>query len=159
MTLLMPDQISLFNPRGRILAMDLGQKTIGLAVSDSMHSLALPLFTIKRKKYTEDINKLIPILKEYDVTDYVLGWPLNMDGSRSAGCDRVQSFADEMQKSTHIFGTEAQILLWDERLSTDAVEKTVNKSVEKMKQSGELDALAAQIILDGMLRRISLGKN
>ena len=147
----MPEQINNFTPKGRILAMDLGQKTIGLAVSDSIHTLSLPLTTIKREKYTKDIHRLIPIIKEYEITDYVLGWPINMDGSKSAGCDRVESFADQMLQDKDVFGFEPLILLWDERLSTEAVKETVDKPVDKMKKSGELDALAAQIILQGAL--------
>ena len=145
------DKISEFKPTGRILGLDIGQKTIGLAVSDSMHNMAVPLKTIKRAKYTKDIQHFIPIIKEYDITDYVLGWPLNMDGSRSQGCDRIQSFADQMSQDIDIFGKSPNILLWDERLSTEAVKGLVDKSMDKMKASGELDALAAQIILQGAL--------
>ncbi len=150
----MPEQIKEFHPPGRILGMDIGQKTIGLAVSDVMHSMSLPLMTIHRTKYTKDIHTLIPILKDYDISGFVIGWPLNMDGSRSAGCDRIQSFADQMLQDTDIFGKNPPILLWDERLSTEAVKEMVDKPVDKMKASGQLDALAAQIILQGALEAL-----
>ena len=151
MPILTPDNIVDFKPSGRVLGMDIGKKTIGLAVSDSIHSMSLPLKTIHRKKYTEDIHKLFPIIQEYEITAYILGWPLNMDGSRSNGCDRTESFADEMLKTPEIFGENAQILLWDERLSTEAVKEIVDKPVDKMKTSGELDSLAAHTILQSAL--------
>ena len=151
----MPEKIADFFLRGRILCMDIGQKTIGLAVSGSAYKMALPLKTIRRKKFSEDIGLLSEIIREYEIGTYVLGWPLNMDGSRSAGCDRVQSFADEMQNHPYIFGAEAQILLWDERLSTEAVRQMVDKPVHKMKKAGELDALAALVILEGVLKRLN----
>lgn len=139
--------------------MDIGAKTIGLAVSNSDLTLSLPLKTIVRKKYTEDIHRLIPILREYEISAYVLGWPLHMDGRRSAGCDRIQSFADEMLKSEVVFGKNPPILLWDERLSTASVQEMVDKPVDKMKASGELDALAAQVILQGALDALRRCRN
>lgn len=151
MSILMPEQIKEFKPSGRILGLDIGQKTIGLAVSNSMHTLAVPLKTVKRTKYTKDIQSLIPVIREYDITAYVIGWPLHMDGSKSQGCDRAQSFADQMSQDSDIFGKNPNILLWDERLSTEAVKELVDKPVDKIKKSGELDALAAQIILQGVL--------
>ncbi len=117
--------------------------------------LCTPLLCRLEQSKGQNIQKIsrsfIPIIKDYDITDYVLGWPINMDSSRSPGCDRVQSFADQMLQDTDIFGISPNILLWDERLSTEAVKEMVDKSVNKMKESGELDALAAQVILQGVL--------
>ncbi len=159
MPIFTPDKASDFKPSGRILGIDIGKKTIGLAVSDSMHRMSLPLKTIKRTKYTEDIHKLFHIIQEYDIQSYILGWPLNMDGSRSGGCDRTESFTDEMCKYPDIFGDNPQILLWDERLSTEAVKEMVDKPVNKMKESGELDSLAAHIILQSALEMLFYRKN
>ncbi len=138
---------------GRLLGVDLGVKTIGLAISDDLNSFALPLETVMRKKLSLDFQKISLISREYEVSGYVVGWPLNADGSHSGGCDRVMSFVDEMYQYPNLFGEKPWVLLWDERFSTASVEEMVDKSVDmkRHKAKGYVDALAAKVILDGAL--------
>lgn len=142
----------------RLLALDLGTKTIGLALSDTAHRVATPLRTIRRTKFTADIANMKREIDDYQVGGYILGYPLNMDGSEGPRCDAVRSFADEMRKNPEIFGPKPWIALWDERLSTASVEdfliETVDMSRTKRKQV--IDALAAQHILQGALEYLAL---
>lgn len=139
----------------RLLGMDVGARTIGLAVTDSGLLLATPLETLRRTKFTQDLPVLKKAIDDYEIGGYVLGWPVNMDGSEGPACDRVRAFADEMTKHPAIFGADPWIALWDERLSTASVENFVDEFVEKRqtrrraKDSGLIDKLAAQMILQG----------
>lgn len=137
----------------RLLGLDIGSKTIGLAISDSGQSLATPLQTVERTKFTQDIQKIKAIIDDYEVGGYVLGYPVNMDGSEGARCESVRHFAQEMGNYPQIFGTDPWIGLWDERLSTASVERFLVKSVDmNRKRRGEVvDKLAAQHILQGAL--------
>jgi putative Holliday junction resolvase len=140
-------------PGARLLGLDLGTKTIGLAVSDSARSIATPLGTIRRTKFTKDIEELARFIRDYDIGGYVFGWPLNMDGTPGPRCDATRSFADELTKYPQVVGKNPWIALWDERLSTAVVEdflvETVDMSRTKRKQV--VDKLAAQHILQGAL--------
>ena len=142
----------------RLMGLDLGSKTIGVAVSDAGQSIATPVTTIKRTKFSKDILQLHKIIKEFEIGGYILGWPLNMDGSQGPRCDVTSSFADEMTKHPDIFGTQPFIALQDERLSTSEVDKFVHNRVDinrtkkrGAKDSGLTDQLAAQVILQGAL--------
>lgn len=146
----------------RLMGLDLGTKTIGVAVSDTGQSLATPVTTIKRSKFSKDIEALAPIIKEFEIGGYIIGYPLNMDGSEGSRCDATRSFADEMTKHPEIFGRSHNggpfIALQDERLSTQAVDNFVEsrvdikkKSKRGAKESGLTDMLAAQGILQGAL--------
>lgn len=133
--------------------MDLGTKTIGLAVSDSGQGIATPLKTIQRTKFTRDLETLKTVIDDYEIGGFVLGYPLNMDGSEGPRCEATRHFAQEMQNYPQIVGTDPWIALWDERLSTVSVEdflvNTVDMSRTKRKQV--VDKLAAQHILQGAL--------
>lgn len=140
------------------MGLDLGAKTIGVAISDAEQSLATPVTTIKRTKFSKDIEALAPIIKEFEIGGYIIGYPLNMDGSEGPRCDATRSFADEMSKHPEIFGQNPFIALQDERLSTQAVDGFVEsrvdmgkKSKRGAKESGLTDKLAAQGILQGAL--------
>lgn len=137
----------------RLLGIDLGRKTIGLAVCDAKQSIATPLRTINRTKFGKDIEVLDQVIKDFDIGGYVLGWPVNMDGTHSKRCDATRSFADELTKYPQIIGREPWIALWDERLSTETVDnflvETVDMSRKRRKQV--VDKLAAQVILQGAL--------
>lgn len=149
-------------PKGvRLLGVDLGTKTIGLAISNDDQSIATSLKTIERTKFARDIEALAAVMKEFEVGGLVIGWPLNMDGTRGASCDRVQSFVDEMKNYPQAMGTDLWtdlwIAYWDERLSTDAVHDFLVKSVDmsRTKRGQVVDKLAAQIILSGALDYLS----
>ena len=146
----------------RLLGLDLGTKTIGLAVSNADQTLATPLETIKRTKFKSDMAALGRIVKDYEIGGFVFGWPVNMDGSVGAACERARSFADEIRNYPQELGvkerTDLWIAFWDERLSTHAVDEFVNERVDMGKKSkrsakadGLTDKLAAQIILQGAL--------
>lgn len=133
--------------------MDLGARTIGLAVSDSGQGIATPLKTVRRSKFTRDIEELKIVIDDYEIGGYVLGYPLNMDGSEGSRCQAVRHFAEELMNYPRIVGAVPWIALWDERLSTVSVEdflvETVDMSRTKRKQV--VDKLAAQHILQGAL--------
>jgi len=142
----------------RLMGLDLGSKTIGVAISDAGQSIATPVATIKRTKFSKDILELDKIIKEFEIGGYILGWPLNMDGSQGPRCDVTSSFADEMTRHPDIFGVNPFIALQDERLSTSEVDKFVHNRVDinrtkkrGAKESGLTDQLAAQVILQGAL--------
>lgn len=141
----------------RLLCLDVGKKTLGLALSDAGQSVATPLKTIKRTKFTQDIRRLEEVIKDYGTGGYVLGYPVNMDGSEGPRCESVRHFADEMANHPDIFGKDPWIAFWDERLSTVSAEGIIDDFVEKRKtrlnakETGIIDALAAQQILQGAL--------
>ncbi len=142
----------------RLMGLDLGRKTIGVAVSDAGQSIASPLKTISRTKFSKDIEALKPIIQEYEIKGYIIGLPLNMDGSEGKSCDAVRSFADEMKRHKDVFGVNPFIALWDETLSTQAVDDFLDNRVDigrkakrGAKDNGLKDALAAQIILQSAL--------
>lgn len=145
----------------RLLGLDIGTKTIGLALSDPAQSIATPLRTIQRTKFTKDIEELRPMIRDFEIGGYVLGLPLNMDGSEGPRAQAIRHFAQEMENHPDIFGEKPWIALWDERLSTASVEdflvETVDMSRTKRKQV--VDKLAAQFILQGALDFISLTKS
>lgn len=138
----------------RLLGMDVGKKTIGLALADPGHGVATPLKTIKRVKFTQDVTEIRKVITEYEVGGYVMGLPVNMDGTEGPRCQSVRDFAVEFARQ---LGGDPWIAFWDERLSTVSVEELVDELVEKRKtrvnakDSGLIDRLAAQHILQGAL--------
>lgn len=145
----------------RLLGMDLGSKTIGLALSDPMQSIATPLKTIERTKFTRDIEALATVIKDYDVGGFVLGYPLNMmDGTEGPRCQSVRDFAIEFAKYPDIAGKDPWIAYWDERLSTETVDSFLVKDVDmsRTKRKQVIDKMAAQHILQGALDFIQMTK-
>lgn len=146
------------------MGVDLGTKTIGLAVCDAGQSIATPLKTINRTKFGADIKELGRVAREYEIGGFVFGWPLNMDGSHSGGCDRVRSFIDEMGRYPQDLGIEQGADLWialfDERLSTSSVESFLVNDVDMSRTKRDLviDKLAARLILQGSLDFLALSR-
>lgn len=139
---------------GALLGLDVGKKTIGLALSNHPYSIATPLKTIQRTKFTKDIQALIEISVEYEVTGYIIGLPVNMGGSEGRRAQSVRDFAIEMGRFLkEQTGHDAFIAFWDERLSTVSADSIVDNFVDKRKtkinakSSGLIDKLAAQMIL------------
>lgn len=149
----------------RLLGLDLGTKTIGLAISDEGQSIATPLQVIARKKFADDMKALTRVIEEFSIGGFVFGWPLNMDGSISGSCDRVKSFIDEMGKYPQGLGMEqgnnSWIALFDERLSTAAVNDFLVNDVDmsRTKRAQVVDKLAARLILQGALDYIRLARS
>lgn len=137
----------------RLLGLDIGEKTIGLALSDPMQSIATPLQVINRTKFTKDILELEKIIREFSIGGYVLGYPVNMDGSEGPRCQSIRHFAEELQKYPQIVGKDPWISLWDERLSTASVDRFLVDDVDmsRTKRKQVVDKLAAQFILQGAL--------
>jgi len=153
------EKIANLCPQGvRLLGLDVGKKTIGLAVADSAKGFATPVSTIRRTKFSKDIIELEKVIRDYEISGYVVGYPLNMDGSEGPKCQSIRDFSHELeaQISAALKPEEGMwIALYDERLSTasveDFVDKTVDISRRKAKERGVTDKLAAQVILQGAL--------
>lgn len=143
--------------RQALLGMDVGRKTIGLAVSNPDQTIATPVKTIKRTKFSKDLVVIRALSDEFEIGGYVMGYPLNMDGSKGPSCQSVYDFAAEFEKQMGV--EDMWIALWDERLSTVHVEELVDESVGISKRSaksrGITDQLAAQVILQSALDYIA----
>lgn len=134
----------------RLLGIDPGTKTIGLALSDTMLIVATPMETIKRTKFKNDIIRIMDIITQENVGGFVIGWPLNMDGTEGPRCQSVKAFADNI--SAKIPLPQA---LWDERLSTAAVERTlIEADSSRARRKQVVDKMAAAYILQGALHAI-----
>ncbi|MEG6509743.1 Holliday junction resolvase RuvX [Methyloligella sp. 2.7D] len=134
----------------RLIGLDLGSKTIGLALSDVSRSVATPLKTIKRTKFTTDVAELMAAIEEHGVGAIVLGLPLNLDGTEGPRVQSTHAFARNLRKLT-----ELPIVYWDERLSTAAVERHLIEADASRKRRGEVvDRMAAAYILQGALDRL-----
>lgn len=133
---------------GKLMGLDLGTKTIGLALSDVLLSVASPLETIARTKFTKDAIRLEQLIDEHEVSALVFGLPLEMDGSEGARCQSTRDFARNLMQRRDI-----PVAFWDERLSTSAVERMLVNDVDMTrKRRGEvIDKLAATYILQGAL--------
>lgn len=138
----------------RLLGLDVGEKTIGLALSDPALIVASPISTIKRTKFTADANALLKLAAERGVGGLVIGLPLNMDGSEGPRCQSVRQFAANLLKLKDL-----PILFWDERLSTMAVEREmIAHDVTRARRDKVVDQAAAAFILQGVLDSLSRTK-
>jgi len=133
---------------GRLLGLDLGTKSIGLAISDSGLAVASPLETIRRSKFTADANALIPLIEERNIGALVLGLPKNMDGSEGPRAQSTRQFAANLLEKFDI-----PIAFWDERLSTAEVERVlIGEADMTRKRRGQVvDKMAAGVILQNFL--------
>jgi len=135
----------------RLLGLDLGSKTIGVALSDVMRHIATPMETIKRTKFTQDAVRLITIIEEQNVGGLILGFPLNMDGSEGPRCQSTRQFARNISEKIDL-----PIALWDERLSTVAVTRTlIEADTSRKRRKQVVDKMAAGYILQGALDKLS----
>ena len=138
-----------------LIGLDLGTKTIGVAVSDIILSVATPIKTIKRKKFSIDSDQLLGIISIKNCCGIVFGLPKNMDGSEGPRAQATRAFARNFSKKTTL-----PISFWDERLSTVAAEKALLEADTTRKRRAEvIDHVAAAYILQGFLDRIKLLNN
>lgn len=139
-------------PHARAIAgLDLGDKTIGIAVSDRLRSVATPLETIRRSKFGVDAARLLAIATARDIGGLVLGLPLNMDGSEGPRCQSTRAFARNLSRLTDL-----PIGYWDERLSTIAATRALLEAdTTRKRRSQVIDHVAAGYILQGMLDRLT----
>jgi len=139
-------------PMQALIGLDLGEKTIGVAVSDSFLSVATPLETVRRKKFGLDAARLNAIIADRRIGGLVLGLPRNMDGSEGPRCQSTRAFARNFDKLGDL-----AIGFWDERLSTVAAEKALLEADTTRKRRAEvIDHVAAGYILQGVLDRIAV---
>ena len=138
--------------KSRLLGLDVGRKTIGLAVSDSDMKIATTVGTIRRSKFTKDVKNLDAIITERQVNGLVLGLPISMDGNEGPACQSVRQFAVNLDNILEI-----GITFWDERLSTSAVERLLIKEADlsRNRRSEIIDKMAAAYILQGALDSLS----
>ena len=134
----------------RLLGLDLGEKTIGLAVSDRDRSLASPLETLRRGKFRKDAEALAAIIAEREVAGLVLGLPVNMDGSEGPRCQSTRQFARNLEREA---GMTLPVAVWDERLSTAAVQRLLidEADMTRARRAEVVDKMAAAYILQGAL--------
>lgn len=152
----MTDDDSFANPlaaipqSGKIMGLDLGTKTIGVAISDGMRYSATPLETIKRKKFTADAIRLDELIAQNNVVAIILGLPLNMDGSEGPRVQSTRAFARSLAQRITL-----PIAFWDERLSTSAVTRMmIEADLRRDRRAEVVDKLAASYILQGALDRL-----
>ena len=138
-------------PGKRLLGLDLGAKTIGLALADGSLIVASPHATIRRTKFTADAEELRRLVEQHGVGGLVIGLPVNMDGSEGPSCQSVRQFAANLLERFDI-----PIAFWDERLSTAAVTRTlIEADVSRRRRAEVVDKMAAAYILQGALDRLA----
>ena len=136
--------------RQRLIGVDLGTKTIGLALSDVERRIASPLETIRRTKFTADAARLVALADQFDVAALVIGLPLNMDGSEGARVQATRAFVRNLGALV-----SRPFVYWDERLSTAAVTRSlIAQDASRAKRAEVVDRMAAAYILQGALDRL-----
>ncbi len=142
---------SAHKPGQRLLGLDLGTKTIGVALSDGLLTVSSSLETIQRTKFTKDVARLKELAGKYTAFGFIIGLPLNMDGSEGPRAQATRAFVRNMAQHT-----ELPVCYWDERLSTVAAERAMLEAdLSRKKRAARIDAAAAAFILQGALDRIA----
>ena len=137
----------LFEKRGRLLGCDVGEKTIGLAISDVNRTIATPFDVIRRTQWKVDSKTILKVFSDHHIVGIVVGLPLNMDGSEGPRCQSIRQFSQNM-----LTLSDLPLCLWDERLSTVAVTRTLLEAdVSREKRKKVIDKMAASYILQGFL--------
>jgi putative Holliday junction resolvase len=132
----------------RLLGLDVGEKRIGVAVTDPTGIFAQPLSTVMRGP--DDVREIQDLVREYEITEVVVGLPVNMNGSLGPGAEKVQEFARELEAALPV-----PIVFEDERLTTSMAERMmIDADVSRKKRKGSVDKIAAAIILEGRLGKI-----
>lgn len=145
------DAAPLLPPRGSLIGLDLGTKTIGVAASDPDRRLAAGVTTIARQSFSKDAAKILALAEERRAAGFVLGLPINMDGSEGPRAQSTRAFARNFARLTPL-----PIALWDERLSSAAVERDlIAADVSRAKRKAVIDQHAAAFILQGALDRLA----
>ena len=145
------DAVAVLPPRGALIGLDLGSKTIGVAASDPDRRVAAPVETISRKRFSLDAKRILDLAAERRAAGLVLGLPINMDGSEGPRAQATRAFARNLARLTGL-----PIALWDERLSTAAVERAlIAADASRAKRKNVIDQHAAAYILQGALDRLS----
>ena len=137
----------------RLLGLDVGTKTVGLAVADPNLVVASPIGTLRRTKFTQDARELAKTIRDYGIGGLVIGLPLNMDGSEGPRAESTRAFAKNLMERPDLLGWDAEIAFWDERLSTSAVERFMigEADMTRKRRDEVVDKMAAAYILQGAL--------
>jgi putative Holliday junction resolvase len=144
------DLPKLLAPEARLLGLDVGTKTVGLALSDVTRSVATPYSTLRRTKFTKDAKAILEVVEKNQVGALVIGLPLNLDGSEGPRAQSTRAFARNL-----VARIELPSVFWDERLSTAAVERHLIEANARRKRRAEvIDRMAAAYILQGALDRL-----
>jgi putative Holliday junction resolvase len=147
---LLPDLKTALAPGARLIGLDLGEKTIGLALSDTMLTIATPMETLARGKFSADAAKIEKMIAELNIGGLVVGLPLNMDGTEGPSAQSARAFARNFSARSLL-----PIVLSDERLSTAAVTRTlIEADASRKRRSEVVDKMAAAYILQGVLDRL-----
>ncbi len=151
----LPGLAAALAPGQRLLGLDLGEKTIGMALSDSGFAIASPVGTIRRRKFTQDAAELLRLVDEREVGGLVIGLPINMDGTEGPRCQSSRQFAANL-----LAIRDLPVAFWDERLSTSAVERAmVSADLSRKKRAKRVDTAAAAYILQGALDALRHARN
>jgi len=139
-------------PRGaRLIGVDLGSKTLGLALSDTTRKIASALVTLRRSRLAADLRRLLELAAQHGVGGFVVGLPLNLDGSEGPRAQATRAFVRNLAKSTPL-----SILCWDERLSTAAAERVLLEAdTSRRRRAAVIDKVAATVILQSALDRMN----
>ncbi|MEG3661406.1 Holliday junction resolvase RuvX [Celeribacter halophilus] len=137
-------------PMTSVAGLDFGDKTIGVAISDRLRTVATPSDTIRRKKFTLDAEALLKLLTSREVSGIILGLPRNMDGTEGPRCQKTRAFARNLGQLTDL-----PITFWDERLSSVAADRAMLEAdMSRAKRAAKIDQVAASVILQGALDRL-----
>ena len=142
---------STLEPGSRLIGIDGGTKTLGLALSDVNRTIASPLKTIRKQKFTIDVERLLAIANEHEIAGFVLGLPSNMDGTEGPRAQSTRAFAANLNKID-----ARPVLLWDERLSTVAAQRVlIDADTSRQRRARVIDKIAATVILQNALDRMN----
>ena len=145
------DDATAFGPEGALFGLDIGVKTIGIAVCDPARKVATPVETIKRKKFTVDAERLGVLAAERTIVGIIIGLPLNMDGTEGPSAQRARAFGRNLAGKLLL-----PLAYWDERLSTVAMEREmIALDTSRAKRAEKIDEMAATFILQGAIDRLS----
>ena len=139
----------------RIMALDVGSRTIGIACSDALLMTAQGIETIRRTSLENDFNRLRELISEYEVHELVVGMPKNMNGTKGDRAEKTEEFVEKMKAVIDL-----PVTFWDERLSTVMAERQlIGADVSRKKRKGVIDKMAAVVILQGYLDRLQFSKS
>ena len=139
----------------RIMALDVGSRTIGIACSDALLMTAQGIETIRRTSLEKDFNRLRELISEYEVHELVVGMPKNMNGTKGDRAEKTEEFVEKMKAVIDL-----PVTFWDERLSTVMAERQlIAADVSRKKRKGVIDKMAAVVILQGYLDRLQFSKS
>jgi len=139
----------------RIMALDVGSRTIGIACSDALLMTAQGIETIRRTSLENDFNRLRELISEYEVHELVVGMPKNMNGTKGERAEKTEEFVEKMKTVIDL-----PVTFWDERLSTVMAERQlIAADVSRKKRKGVIDKMAAVVILQGYLDRLQFSKS